>query len=176
MDYSLQSSSFQLQKFKPIAWHLPRPNPTHYKGSVPLHFEKKFLEFTHIEQGQLLNMFSGGSKMGFTVDIKPEVEPDYVGDCHKLPWKDNWADNVFLDPPYSDGESKELYGTGPLKPTQYMNEAVRLCKPNGLIALYHIYMPPRPEGCQYLGVICVITRVYHKPRLCTIFRKVSENT
>jgi len=171
----LESRTTILQeKFKPITWHLPRPNPTHYKGSVPLHFEHKFLQFTGINNDQrLLNMFSGGSKMGYTVDIKPEVKPNFIADCHFLPFENNEFDNVFLDPPYSDEESESLYGTGPLSPSKYIKEAVRVCKPNGLIACYHIYWTPRPEGCKYLGIIVIITRVYHKPRVCTIFKKES---
>lgn len=161
-----------LKKFKPIAWHLPRPSKSKYKGSVPLHFEKKLLEFTGLENCNcLLNMFSGGSNMGYTIDINPDVKPSYVADCHNLPMPDNHFDNTFLDPPYSDKESKELYNTGPLHPQKYVEEAVRVTKPNGLIMIYHIYMPPRPKGTKYLGVISIITRVYHKPRLCTIFRK-----
>lgn len=160
------------EKFKPVTWHLPRPNPTRYKGSVPLHFETKFLNFTGIvNDKKLLNMFAGGSKMGYTVDINPLTKPDKVADCHKLPFADNSFNNAFLDPPYSDEESKEMYGTGKLKPLQYINEAVRVCKPNGLICCYHVYWTPRPEGCKYMGIICIITRVYHKPRVCTIFMK-----
>ena len=162
-------------RFKPVVWHLPRPNSTCYKGSVPLHFEKKFLEFTGIEKNHLLNMFSGGSQMGYTVDINPTVNPDKVADCHNLPFENESFDNVFLDPPYSDDESKKMYGAGPLKPTKYMNEAVRVCREGGIIALYHIYWAPIPEGCKYLGIISIITRVYHRPRLCTVFQKVNNN-
>ena len=162
------------KKFKPVVWHLPRPNPTKYKGSVPLHFETKFLKFTGIDEKGLLNMFSGGSKMGHTVDINSKVKPKTVADCHNLPFDDESFDNVFLDPPYSDEESKELYGTGSLKPTKYLSEAVRVCRKDGIIANYHIYWTPVPEGCTYLGIIAIITRVYHKPRLCTLFKKVGK--
>lgn len=161
-----------MEKFKPVCWHLPRPSKSKYKGSVPLHFETKLLRFLDIpDDANLLNMFSGGSKMGRTVDINPNTKPDYVADCHNLPWEDNSYYNVFLDPPYSDEESEDMYGTGKLHPTKYINEAVRVCKPRGLICVYHVYWPPRPKGTKYRGIISIITRVYHKPRLCTIFQK-----
>lgn len=164
-----------LEKFKAITWHLPRPSKSKYKGSVPLHFETKYLKFTGLtDSKRLLQMFAGGSKMGYTVDINPETNPDKVADCHSLPFEDNSFDNVFLDPPYSDDESKQIYGTGPLKPSKYISEAVRVCKPNGLIGCYHVYWTPRPLGCHYMGIIVIITRVYHKPRVCTIFRKDSN--
>jgi len=159
------------EKFKPIAWHLPRPSRTKYKGSVPLHFETKLLRQLEITEDGLLQMFSGGSKVGHTVDINPDNNPDTVADCHDLPFPDNHFDNVYLDPPYSDEESKEIYGTGKLKPQTYINEAVRVCKPGGLICAYHVYWTPRPKGTKYLGIISIITRVYHKPRVCTIFQK-----
>ncbi len=161
-----------MQKFKPIAWHLPRPSKSKYKGSVPLHLETKFLKLTGLtDSKRLLQMFSGGSKMGYTVDCKGTNNPDKVADCHSLPFEDNSFDNTFLDPPYSDDESKQLYGTGPLKPSKYISEAVRVTKPDGLIAVYHVYLVPRPLGCHYLGVITIVTRVYHKARILTIFRK-----
>ena len=159
------------EKFKPLCWHLPRPSKSKYKGSVPLHFEIKLQRFLGIENTKLLNMFSGGSKMGITMDINPDTHPDYVADCHNMTFVDNTFDNVFLDPPYSDEESKEMYGTGKLKPSKYINEAVRVCKHGGLICCYHVYWTPRPKGTKYLGIIAVITRVYHKPRVCTIFQK-----
>lgn len=163
------------EKFKPICWHLPRPSKSKYKGSVPLHFETKLLKFLEIEDStKLLNMFSGGSRMGYTVDIKPDTHPCMVDDCHNIHWEDNTFDNVFLDPPYSNEESKKLYDTGNLKPTKYISEAVRLCKPGGLICCYHVYWTPRPKGTKYLGIIAIITRVYHKPRVCTIFQKELE--
>jgi len=112
--------------------------------------------------------------MGHTVDIKAETNPDEIADCHNLPLKDNSFQNVFLDPPYSNQESQEIYDTGKLKPTLYTNEAVRVCKPGGIIAIYHVYWPPVPRGCVYLGIISIITRVYHKPRLCTIFKKSTQ--
>lgn len=160
-----------MDKFKPICWHLPRPSKSKYKGSVPLHFETKLLKHLGISQNGLLQMFSGGSKLGHTVDIDINTNPDTVADCHNLPFPDNYFDNVYLDPPYSNEESKELYNTGPLKPMKYIAEAVRVCKPNGLICAYHVYWTPRPIGTKYLGIIAIITRVYHKPRVCTIFQK-----
>lgn len=162
------------EKFKPIAWHLPRPSKSKYKGSVPLHFEVKFRRLFGIEDNKKsLQMFAGGSKMFHTVDVNPKTNPDTVADCHNLPFSDNYFDNVFLDPPYSNDESKELYGTGKLKPSKYLSEAVRVCKPKGIIACYHVYWTPRPQGTKYLGIISIITRVYHKPRVCTVFRKES---
>ena len=168
----IESFVSPLTKFKPIAWHLPRPNPTRYKGSVPLHFEKKLLDLTGIPNNKdLLNMFSGDSKMGFTVDVKPETNPDLIHDCHDLPFDDNTFGNSFRDSPYSTQESIELYGTGPLHPTKFTAEQVRVTKPNGLVMIYHINTQPNPLGCKYLGTICIITRVQHKLRTCQIFRK-----
>jgi len=160
-----------MEKFKPVCWHLPRPSKSKYKGSVPLHFETKLLRFLGMNHYGLLNMFAGGSKMGTTIDINPNTKPDYVADCHNLYFGDNTFDNVFMDPPYSDDESKDMYGTGKLKPTKYISEAVRVCKPGGLICCYHVYWTPRPKGTTYKGIISIITRVYHKPRVCTIFQK-----
>lgn len=109
--------------------------------------------------------------MGLTVDIKPENKPMMVADAHSLPFRDNSFDAIVADPPYSDDYAKDLYKTPKLKPTAIIKELVRVLKPDGVLVWYHLYPIPRPEGCKYLGVITIVTRIYHKPRVVTVFRK-----
>jgi len=159
-------------------WWLPRPKKCNYKGGYPLWFEEKILKLFNYDyknedlKDKVIHLFSGMSKFGYRVDIKKEVNPDLLCDVHNLPkeWNNKW-ELVILDPPYSNEESKELYGTGELKYNNYIKEAVRICKPNGIIVMYHKVLTPRPDGCQRKKIIIVLTRVWHKPRVCSIFRK-----
>jgi hypothetical protein len=157
-----------LGKFKAICWHLPRPS-CKYQGSYPLHFETKFKKF--IGLSDYLHLFSGNAKTGFKVDIKIENKPDLVADCHMLPFRDNIFDGVLADPPYSNDYAERLYKTPKLKPNKWIDEAVRVCKDGGIIGLYHIYWTKRPNLCSYLGIITIVTRVYHNARILTIFKK-----
>jgi len=120
----------------------------------------------------VLHPFGGKAEVGVRCDLNPEVQPDFLVDAHELPAR--WCNRfrvVVLDPPYSDAEAKNLYFTGRLFPKKYTAEAVRVCKPGGFVVHYRWYLAPRPEGCSWHSVIAVITRVYHKARVVSVFKK-----
>ena len=155
---------------KTLCWVLPRPRKNKYKGGFPLHFEKKLWRELDCPE-KVLHPFGGMAEIGKRVDINPEVKPDYIGDAHKLDIKDNRYDLVILDPPYDDEQATKLYKTPKLKYQQYIKEAVRVCKSEGFIAMYHWVMTPRPEGTKYFMRIVILTRVWHRPRVCCVFQK-----
>ena len=151
-------------------WWLPRPSKSKYKGSFPLNFESML--FKRYPGMNVLQPFGGKAIIGTRCDINSDVKPDYICDAHELPFNDNSEyDFILLDPPYNDKYSKELYGSGPLKKSRYVAEAVRVCKPGGFVAHYDIVLNPRPHGTSYDRIITIITRVYHKPRICAVYRK-----
>lgn len=160
-----------------VVWVLPRPKKNKYKGGFPLWFEEKILKHfgydykTHDLKDRVCHMFAGMTKYGFRIDLKPEVNPDMIGDCHELPLPDNMFELVILDPPYNNELSKTLYNTGKLKYKDYIKEAVRICKPEGHIVMYHWVITPRPQGTKFVSRIVVLTRVWHRPRVCCIFQK-----
>lgn len=153
-------------------WYLPRPRRANkYKGGFPAHFEKKLFELYPSEK--ILQPFGGMAEYGVRVDIKPEVEPDYVGDAHNLEmFEDNTFDFVLCDPPYSTDLSGRLYSTGKISWKDYTSEAVRVAKVGGYIGLYHWLMNPRPQGTKYDRIIVIITRIKHFARICCVFQKV----
>jgi ubiquinone/menaquinone biosynthesis C-methylase UbiE len=136
-----------------------------------LHFEKKLWRELG-EPEKVLHPFSGMVEIGDRVDINPEVAPTWLGDAHNMNWiKENTYDLVVLDPPYDDEQSKKLYGTKKLSYKKYIAEAVRVCKKGGFIAMYHWVMTPRPDGTKYYERIVILTRVWHRPRVCCVFQK-----
>ena len=154
-----------------ITWVLPRPKKNKYRGGFPLHFEKKLWRELNCPE-KVLHPFGGMTEIGDRVDLNPEVKPDWTEDAHNL-WfiKDNSYDLVVLDPPYNDEQAKKLYKTPKLRYKDYISEAIRVCKPKGFIAMYHWVMTPRPEGTRYYKRIVILTRVWHRPRVCCIFQK-----
>jgi len=159
---------------KTLAWVLPRPRKTKYKGGFPLHFEIKLLRELEIdpEKHKILQPFGGHAEYGIRMDINPDVEPDIVGDAHNMHmFKDEEFDLVILDPPYSDKYSKELYGTGKLSFKKYTSEAVRVVKPMGYIVMYHYLATPRLDGTNLIMRIFLETRIWHKLRCVHIYRK-----
>lgn len=136
-----------------------------------MHFEKKLWRLLG-EPDQVLHPFGGMAEIGVRVDINPAVNPDWVGDAHDMDFiPDNSFDLVILDPPYDNEQSKKLYGTGKLKYHTFVNEAVRVCKPGGHIAIYHWVMTPRPERTKFSNRIVVLTRTWHRPRVCCVYKK-----
>lgn len=152
-------------------WVLPRPRKNKFKGGFPLHFEKKLWRLLG-KPKKVLHPFGGMAEIGDRVDCLSEVNPTWVGDAHKMDWiKDNTYDLVILDPPYDEKQSKQLYGTGKPRYKEYIKEAVRVCKKGGFVAMYHWVMTPRPEGTKYHKRIVILTRVWHRPRVCCVFQK-----
>lgn len=156
-------------------WWLPRPRKDKYQGGFPLHFEKKLWKELG-EPEKILHPFGGRAEIGERVDINPDVNPDYIGDAHNLYFiPDNSYDCTILDPPYSNEQAEKLYGTPKLKYKAYTSEAVRVTKPGGYICIYHWVLTPRPQGTRLVKVIVVITRVWHRPRVCCIYQKEADN-
>ena len=161
---------------KNLAWVLPRPKPDHYKGGMPLHCERWLVELARdlLDEPEidLLTLFAGASLYGLRVDLKAEVNPDIIADAHNLPITKQF-DCIIADPPYSDDEAKELYGTGKLSYKKWAAECDRLLKPGGLLVIYHKYMMPNPNPERYRVVkrVFIGTRTYHLPRVVIYFRK-----
>ncbi len=165
---------------KNLAWFLPRPKPDHYKGGMPLYAEEWLIQLARDilgkEKIQLLNLFCGMSKQGFRVDTKLEVKPDLCCDIHFINSyldKNKKFDVIFADPPYSNEESKELYGTGKLNYKVWTSRALTYLKEGGLFIIYHKYVMPNPNSDKFEVVkrVFIGNRTYHLPRVAIYFKK-----
>lgn len=179
------------QTEKNIAWFLPRPKPDHYKGGMPLYCEDWLLDLARdilhnnsikdIERTNVftLNVFSGMNKRGVRVDLNPEVKPDVICDIHKLSKCEQMFpvgprfDIILADPPYSEQEAKELYGTSKLNYKKWTSECDKFLKIGGLFMIYHKFVMPNPNPNKYEVVkrVFIGNRVMHLPRVCIIFQK-----
>lgn len=165
---------------KNIAWFLPRPKKDRYKGGMPLYAEEWLLKIAgellekDWREMKLLNLFCGMNKYGLRIDIKPEVKPDILADAHSFSEKINDKfDVIFCDPPYSDLESKELYGTGKLNYKKWSVECDKVLNNGGLFIVYHKYIVPNPNPEKYEVVkrVFIGNRVWHLPRVAIYFKK-----
>ncbi len=160
-----------------LVWILPDTRPDQYPGSWPLEFEEKLLElygFDYHEnlKDKVVQLFAGGVKHGFKIDLFNDSHCDYSGDAHHLPkeWTNHW-DMCILDPPYTSNWSRVLYGTSELLYSKYIAEAVRIVKPGGFIACYHWAMVPTPDTCTLQRRIFIGRDYFKKTRVCMIFQK-----
>jgi hypothetical protein len=155
-------------------WVLPRPRPDAYPGGFPLHFERRLWEVLG-QPVKVLHPFGGLAEIGDSVDLNASTAPTWVGDAHDLHWiADETYDLVVLDPPYSADESHLLYGTPPPRWSTYTREAVRVCRTGGHVAVYLDKQPARPAGTRLVYRIVVLTRTWHRPRVCFVFEKLPE--
>src|SRR3990167_3556853 len=154
---------------KNVAWFLPRPKRDHYKGGMPLYAEEWLIKLAKKimdnKNPRILQLFCGMNKTGFRVDIKSEVNPDLLADAHEFTKHLNGQlfDFILADPPYSDQESKELYGTPKLNYMKWTRECTKCLAPNGILAVYHKYVMPNPDPDIYVVEkrIFIGSRTYH---------------
>jgi hypothetical protein len=163
---------------KNIAWFLPRPKKDRYKGGMPLHAERWCLDLARELYGdkdaEILNLFCGMNQQGFRVDINPAVNPDLVCDAHHLSEHlTQQFDVIFADPPYSDEEAKEIYGTPKLNYRKWTSEATKLLRPCGILVVYHKYVVPNPDPKVYRVVkrVFIGSRAWHLPRVAIYYQK-----
>ena len=169
---------------KNIAWYLPRPKRDHYKGGMPLYVEEWLLQLARELLGgsegdgnmpAILNLFCGMNKYGYRIDIKPEVKPNVLADAHDFADKicNKRFKVILADPPYSDEEAKELYGTPKLKYKKWTAECDKVLESGGLLIVYHKYVVPNPNPEKYEVVkrVFIGSRTWHLPRVAIFFRK-----
>ncbi len=166
---------------KNLAWYLPRPKPDRYKGGMPLYAEDWLIDLAKEILGQqvicLVNLFCGMNQQGLRVDIRKEVAPDICCDVHEVS-KHVTArdfDVILCDPPYSDKEAREMYGTPRLNYKKWTAEADKLLRPGGLLIVYHKQVKPNPDPTKYVVEkrVFIGNRVNHQPRVAIYFRKQS---
>ena len=70
------------------------------------------------------------------LDINPVVRPDIVCDSTHTPLRSNFAGLVILDPYYSDEDYLKA-GLRPVKFYRLVDEACRIARPGGYVAIMH---------------------------------------
>lgn len=126
-------------------------------------------------------MFSGSFKDpgGVTVDINPAVEPDVIANCEALPFEDESFDFVMADPPYSELEARELYGLDYCNIFKVINEAARVTRPGGIMAILHrlapFHAPQENEHKRRMNPVAIVgiytIAGYVNMRALTVWRK-----
>lgn len=166
------------QTNKNLAWWLPRPSKNKYKGGMPLYCEAWLIrlakDILHNHNPRILNIFCGMCKYGYRVDINPKVKPNLLCDVHRLSESlKTQFDIILADPPYSNEEAKEIYGTPKLNYKKWSKECDKLLVRGGLFIIYHKRFMPPPNKNKYF----TIKRVFiggipnHLPRIAIYYKK-----
>lgn len=166
---------------KNLAWYLPRPKPDRYKGGMPLYCEDWLIDeaksILRNPAPKILHLFCGMGNHGLRVDIRREVQPHIVADAHTIDRVlATKFDVILADPPYSDDEAAELYGTPPLNYRKWTRAADKLLVDGGLLIVYHRAIKPNPMPGRYNVVrrIFVGHRINHGVRAAIYFQKTRQ--
>lgn len=165
-------------KGHPIMYGKPKP-AAHFEafpdgGGYP----KGFVEWALDEMGcddasKVLHLCSGSMLTGTRVDIRPEMRPDIVADCRRVPLPDESFDFIMADPPYSAEYARELYGVEAdyPRPGQIAKEACRLLRPGGKFGLLHFQVPMTRKPLGLVRVYGITTGAGYAIRAWTLMEK-----
>lgn len=147
-----------------------------YYGGYP-HGYLKRIKLLFPDKLNTLHLFSGKvSKEEFggkTIDINPQMNPDYLVDAHKMTdvIKEQF-DLILADPPYSI-EDCEHYGTSMVKRNTVLKECVKLLEKGGhLVWLDQVLPMYRKVDLKTVGYIGMVKSTNHRFRVITIFEKL----
>jgi len=107
-------------------------------------------------------------------DINPEVEPDVVGDCHRLgeSFPAESFDLILADPPYSV-EDAERYQTTMIKRNKTLDECLKVLKKGGhLVWLDQVLPQYKKVQLKPIAYIGMVKSTNHRFRVITIFEKL----
>lgn len=123
----------------------------------------------------ILHVPSGSIPPGpyLRIDIRHEVNPDIVGDCHDLPALvgDRRFDLILADIPYSI-EDADHYGRPMVKRNQVFKSCLEVCKPGGWIVwLDQVFPMHRKDQVDWALAVGIVKSTNHRVRGVFGFRK-----
>lgn len=147
--------------------------PAPVYGQYPRGLIERVLPWLRCERHQILHICSGSLPRGegIRVDIRPEACPDFIADGRHLPFADGEHVAAMIDPPYTPGYARSLYGVPYPRPAHLLREAARVVRPGGRIAFLH-YITPKPvRGVRFVKAFGVSTGFDMPIRALTIFER-----
>lgn len=146
-----------------------------YYGGYPAGYLKR-IKALFPDKQSVLHLFSGKVETevfpGKTVDLNPDLEPDFVDNAEsldKVPLED--FDLVLADPPYSV-EDAEHYGTSMVSRNKVIRALSRLPQGAHVVWLDQVLPMFRKDTFAIEGVIGMVKSTNHRFRVITIFKRV----
>lgn len=148
---------------------------SHLYGGYPAGYLRR-VKALFFEKERVLHLFSGKVDIaafpGETVDIRPELNPDYLDDAHtltKVPLPK--FDLVMADPAYSH-EDSEHYGTPMIQRNVVMKTlGKRLASGTHVVWLDQVLPMYRKADFAVEARIGMVKSTNHRFRVITVFRK-----
>jgi SAM-dependent methyltransferase len=157
--------NYEIQNVITGFWALERPHGK-YRWVYPNSLLQRLSSLIDFDDKEILHLFCGSSTFGTVrVDINPDVKPDLLLDLskEKLPYQDESFDIVIADPPYVD-----------FKPYCFVDEAVRILKPQGFLIILHWLAYKTPDKMKRWACLGLSSGPNMRVRCCNIFRKIRD--
>ncbi len=121
----------------------------------------------------------GFGKNDFTLDIDPEVDPDFLQDARD-PWP-TWAGlgwkGALIDPPYSEADA-EHYNSGASaypSPNLLLKRAFEVLVPGGRVGIIHYVLPAKPsKDAIFVACVGICCGFNNRIRCYSVFEKPIE--
>jgi len=149
---------------------------SHYYGGYPAGYLRRIRALFPDKQ-QVLHLFSGCVDQtimpGHTVDINPELKPDFVDDAQTLEGVPlELYDMVMADPAYSV-EDSEHYGVPMVKRNKVMDVLARRLSPGCHVVWLDQVLPMyRKSQLRLVAAIGMLKSTNHRFRMITIFERI----
>lgn len=147
-----------------------------YYGSYPPSYLKR-IKSMFPDKKRVLHLFSGSVKddNALTLDINPKLEPDIVGDAHRLAEVvgDRTFDLILSDCPYSQADA-DHYETVMINRFTVVKECAKVLEVGGHLCWMDTVLPMyRKSELARKGEIMISRSTNHRVRAVFIFEKLN---
>ncbi|MEM4306640.1 MAG: hypothetical protein QXD61_11800 [Candidatus Caldarchaeum sp.] len=140
-----------------------------YYGTFPEGFLKR-LKALGVWREPVVDLTAGENMdVDVRLDINPMVRPDAVCDSTRAPLRDGFAGLVLLDPYYSDEDYAKV-GLKPFKFYRFVDEACRIVRPGGYVAILHQRNFSRKKHRDHMDIVAFIPISVGPDRLLRILQ------
>lgn len=161
-------------------WVLHRPVGP-YTGIWPIGLIKR-LKRKIGWSDKVLEVCSGTSKEGITIDLNLNMKPDICADAHHLPFRDGVFDRVLFDPPYNDDYVQHYSDIAKPQVRSYpsfklykaLEECTRVCSFGGCVILLHWLIAKKPLYTVRSLTVGITTGPNKRIRCLQVFKKVQH--
>lgn len=126
--------------------------------------------------------FDGFGLNDETLDLAPEVEPDWLQDardpfpqCPRYMHGGSRWRAILIDPPYSSMDARH-YSPGedayPL-PNQLVKNALEALPMGGRVGLIHYALPAQPKNAKFIAAVGVLCGFNNRIRCFSVFAKIT---
>lgn len=128
----------------------------------------------HVCAGQVRNYpyKRGFGPMDMTLDIDPQVKPDFLQDARD-PWPVPWR-HILMDPPYTALDAAMYAGGSAVfpGPRALLGRAADALELGGRVGLLHYVAPRPPASLKLIALVGVLVGFENRMRVFSVYERI----